>query len=141
MSRRRLVPVVLLAMTLAAPVGWAHEWHEPLDPVEEFMAEHRLHPAFQKLGRGVSNVLWGWLEVPLNIHKRFTRTDTAGSVVTGLVVGVFKGGVRTAVGVYETVTFFIPYPENFAPILPTLEYFQQPPAPPSPRRSRLLLRS
>jgi len=35
-----------------------------------------------------------------------------------------KGAVRTAVGAYETVTFFLPYPEEFAPILPTLEYYQ-----------------
>jgi hypothetical protein len=29
------------------------------------------------------------------------------------------------VGLYEAVTFFLPYPENFAPILPTLPYFEK----------------
>jgi hypothetical protein len=38
------------------------------------------------------------------------------------------------VGLYETVTFFLPYPEDFAPILPTLEYYNK-----SPGRRRLPL--
>ncbi len=80
--------------------------------------------AFEKLGRGVSNFLGGWLEIPLGIHKRYATSDTAGSLFTGTAVGAFKGLVRTGVGAYETVTFFLPYPEDFAPILPTLEYFQ-----------------
>lgn len=95
------------------------------DRVEELMGRYNLYPAFEKLGRGVANLLGGWLEVPLNIHKRFAKSDTAGSFFTGAVHGLFKGVVRTGVGAYETVTFFLPYPEHFAPILPTLEYFQQ----------------
>ena len=94
------------------------------DRVDELIGHYNLYPAFEKLGRGLANLLGGWLEVPLNIHKRFAQSDTAGSLFTGTVHGLFKGVVRTGVGAYETVTFFLPYPENFAPILPTLEYFQ-----------------
>lgn len=110
-------------------MAWAayDEPHRPppaQDRVDEAMGRYNLQPAFEKLGRGLSNVLFGWLEVPLNIDKRYAPSDTGGSVLTGTAVGLFKGLVRTGVGAYETVTFFLPYPENFAPILPTLPYFQ-----------------
>ena len=102
------------------------------DRVDEALGRYNLHPAFEKLGRGLSNTFGGWLEIPLNIHHRYAKSDTGASLATGLCYGLVKGIVRTAVGAYETVTFFLPYPENFAPILPTLEYFQQ-----SEKRERL----
>ena len=95
------------------------------DRVEEVMGRYNLHPSFAKLGRGLANFTGGWLEIPLNMHRRYSTGDTAGSLFTGAIYGVFKGLVRTSVGAYETLTFFLPYPEEFAPILPTLPYFQR----------------
>ena len=86
---------------------------------------YNVQPAMTKLGRGLSNFLLGWLEVPLNTRRYYTRKDTVGSSLAGAAVGAFKGAVRTGVGLYETVTFFLPYPEHFRPVLPTLEYFQK----------------
>ena len=97
------------------------------DRVDAVMGRYNLHPAFAKLGRGLSNVFFGWLEIPLNLHQRYSPQDTAGSLFTGAAYGIVKGFVRTGVGAYEAVTFFLPYPEQFAPILPTLEYFQRAP--------------
>ena len=97
------------------------------DPVDQAIDRFHLQPAFWKLGRGLSNILGGWLEIPLNMHRRYDPSDTVGSVLTGTAIGVFKGVVRTGVGAYETVTFWLPIPEDFAPILPTLEYFQKVP--------------
>ena len=93
------------------------------DAVEQAMGKYNMHPAFEKLGRGVSNALFGICEVPIAIQERHSDTDTVGSWFTGLGVGLFRGIARTGVGVYETCTFFLPYPEHFAPILPTLAYF------------------
>jgi putative exosortase-associated protein (TIGR04073 family) len=87
------------------------------------MGRYNLHPAFEKLGRGLANSFGGWLEIPLGIHRRFSPEDTAGSFLTGAATGLFRGVVRTGVGIYETATFFLPYPEDFRPILPTLAYF------------------
>lgn len=121
----------LVALAVAASVamstGWAAETAPPsrgTDQVDELMGRYNLNLAFEKFGRGVSNTLGGWLEIPLNVHQRYAQSDTGASFFTGAVHGVFRAAVRTTVGVYETVTFFLPYPENFAPILPTLEYFQ-----------------
>ena len=95
------------------------------DHVDDMMARYQLNPVVDKLGRGPSNLLGGWLEVPLGIHERYSTSDTAGGMLTGAVIGLCKGIVRTGVGAYETVTFFLPIPEDFAPILPTLPYFQK----------------
>lgn len=139
-QHRWLVVLVGLCAVLAASAGArADETAVAAAPagqdrVDEMMGRYNLHPAFEKLGRGASNFLGGWLEIPLNIQTHHSNSDTAGSLFTGLAHGVLKGLVRTGVGAYEMVTFFLPYPENFAPILPTLPYYRQ-----TGRREPLLL--
>ena len=128
-QRIRWAVAVLLLAGMIAPAGGSEESATavpPQDRVDEAMGRYNLHPAFAKLGRGTANTLGGWMELPLNIQQRYTERDTAGSLFTGVAYGVFKGLVRTGVGLYEVVTFFLPYPEEFAPILPTLEYFRKP---------------
>ena len=120
----------LLAASLATPLGWGEEGttstaNPPQDQVDALIGRYNLHPAFVKGGRGLENLLGGWLEIPINIDQRYSKSDTAGSLFTGLAYGIFRGLVRTGVGAYETVTFFLPYPEDFAPILPTLAYFEK----------------
>ena len=94
------------------------------DQVDQVMARYNLHPAIEKLGRGLANALLGFAEIPLGVHQRYSKEDTGTSFFSGLAIGLFKGVVRTGVGVYETVTFLLPYPEDFRPILPTLPYYQ-----------------
>jgi putative exosortase-associated protein (TIGR04073 family) len=118
--------IAVVAACVGASAAWAELPPPPAqDRVDEVMGRYNLHPAFNKLGRGVANALGGWLEIPLNIGQRMSSSDTGGSFFTGVAYGLFKGIVRTGVGVYETATFFLPYPEDFAPILPTLAYFQK----------------
>ena len=93
------------------------------DVTDRTMTQYNVYPACEKLGRGLGNVAGGWLEIPYQIGQRYTARDTAGSLVAGTFIGVIKGVVRTVVGAYETVTFWLPLPEQFAPILPTLPYF------------------
>jgi len=121
--------LLLMGACLAAH-AWA-DFESPSatgrDRVEEMLGRYNLHPAFEKLGRGASNALLGWLELPLAVDQRYSKSDVVGSTLTGVALGAFKGAVRMGVGVYEVVTFFLPYPEHFAPILPTLPYFQKTP--------------
>ena len=118
----------VLTLCIGACVAQASDEPPPpyaQDRVDELIGRYNLNPAFEKLGRGVSNLFLGWTEVPLNIDQRYSSSDIGGSFLSGTAVGLFKGLVRTGVGAYETVTFFLPYPENFAPILPTLPYLQR----------------
>ncbi len=95
------------------------------DATDRVMLQANLYPALEKLGRGLGNLVGGWLEIPYQIEQRYTRHDTAGSLFTGAGIGLVKGIVRTGVGAYETVTCWLPLPEHFAPILPTLPYFEK----------------
>ena len=64
--------------------------------------------AFTKLGRGVGNLLTGWLEIPAQIGQ----TSEADGSWAGLTIGTLKGlafGIgRTVMGAVEIVTFPLP---------------------------------
>jgi putative exosortase-associated protein (TIGR04073 family) len=70
-----------------------------------------------KLGRGILNTLTGFLEVPKRIAQVWRDTDP----ITGAVVGTIEGAgwalARTATGLYEVVTFPIPVPANYEPLM------------------------
>ena len=130
--------VLLLVCLLGLSVPYAMAQDAPAasapDRIDEMMGRYNLHPSIQKLGRGIANLFGGWLEIPLNMQSHYSESDTGGSMIVGLCYGVVRGVVRTGVGAYETVTCFIPYPEQYAPILPTLAYFNR-----AKRRERLPL--
>ena len=73
------------------------------------MADDPIH----KAGRGVVNVLTGWIEIPKQLHLG-SREDNP---VTGVAMGIGKGVsltvLRMAVGAYEAVTFALPYPRGY----------------------------
>jgi putative exosortase-associated protein (TIGR04073 family) len=67
-----------------------------------------------KMGRGLVNILTGWIELPKQIHLGSQEDNP----VTGLGRGILKGAgltvLRGGVGIYEALTFPIPYPKDFA---------------------------
>ncbi len=104
MRRKRLGHVIMLGGFLSLAVSHS--------------TAHALgHSAGDKLTRGLANTFQGILEVPRHINN---TTETQG-LLTGLTVGVGKGlgyGVlRTLVGLYEVVTFPIPVPAGYTPII------------------------
>lgn len=70
-----------------------------------------------KLGRGVTNVVTCWVEIPRNIAIEWEKTDP----VTGFVIGTVKGTgwtlARVVSGVYETVSFPFPVPADYEPLM------------------------
>ncbi len=63
---------------------------------------------FTKLGRGIGNLLTGWLEIPVQIMRTTESEGSFAGVVVGPIKGLVFGIGRTAVGVLETVTFILP---------------------------------
>ncbi|MBI4353701.1 MAG: exosortase system-associated protein, TIGR04073 family [Candidatus Omnitrophica bacterium] len=67
-----------------------------------------------KLGRGVSNVLTCWVELP----KHFSMGMQEDNPLLGIGGGVLKGTglmfTRFAVGAYEAVSFLVPFPKDYA---------------------------
>ena len=88
----------------------------------------KTYSAGDKLGRGLANVFLGFIEVPRNIHN--TTADE--SLLVGWTVGLGKGVgytvLRFLVGVYETVTFPFPLPDDYVPVYRP-EYVWQAPGP------------
>ena len=79
--------------------------------------------ALTKLGRGVANVL----TLPIALARGITEYERKDGILAGVTVGVLTGTFnvlkRIVVGMYEIVTFPIPLPEYYEPILTDPEYF------------------
>ncbi len=98
MAMTRLVrPVALLVglVGLAGPPAWAQ------DPIH-------------KMGRGVANVLTGWMELPKQIHLGRQEENPVAGFGWGLLKGAGLTVLRAGVGLYEALTFPLPYPKGFA---------------------------
>ena len=68
-----------------------------------------------KVGRGLVNVLTGWIEVPKQLHLGAQAENPVAGISQGLRKGVSLTVLRLGTGVFEAVTFPIPYPKDFAP--------------------------
>ena len=71
----------------------------------------------KKLGRGMSNVAFGWLEIPKGIQDVGDNNNFIAGLTWGPLVGIGKAVQRTAAGVYEVATFPVPVPKNFDPLV------------------------
>ena len=73
--------------------------------------------AGKKLGRGLVNVLTGWIELPKNIYNTSVQSNPFAGITVGLAKGLGMTVVRTGAGIYETATFPFPLPQDYKPIL------------------------
>lgn len=71
----------------------------------------------RKLLRGVQNIAFGFIEVPLAIGEETQLLDPFTGTFTGLVKGTGRWAGRVVVGAYETVTFPIPLPRGYKKII------------------------
>jgi len=76
--------------------------------------------SMDKLGRGVLNTALGVFEIPKQSVKRAIDTDTSYGYVSGLFVGIGYFVLRELAGVYEIVTFPIPLPAHYEPVIDPL---------------------
>ncbi|MCQ9208162.1 MAG: exosortase system-associated protein, TIGR04073 family [Omnitrophica bacterium] len=67
----------------------------------------------RKLGRGLVNTLTGVVEIPKKVILISKNDNLFMGLTWGLVKGLAVGLLRTATGVYETVTFPIPAPADY----------------------------
>jgi putative exosortase-associated protein (TIGR04073 family) len=71
----------------------------------------------RKLQRGFLNVALSPIEISTELSKEVHNDTLPPSWVAGLGRGSFYAVGRALVGVYEIVTFPIPYPANYKPVL------------------------
>ena len=90
-----LTGLVMASSLSAAGTAWAQ------DPIH-------------KMGRGVVNVLTGWIEIPKYVHRGGQARNPITGMGHGLLTGASLTLLRAGLGLFEAVTFPIPYPKHFA---------------------------
>jgi putative exosortase-associated protein (TIGR04073 family) len=58
-----------------------------------------------QLGRGLSNILFGWIELGRNMIRVSKEEGDASGFTKGTGLGLWRMGIREVVGVFELVTF------------------------------------
>jgi len=100
-----LTAVALATMFFVTSEGWTRE-----GPYYETSLATRMT---RKLIRGTANVVFGWCEIPRNIHIEIENLDPFTGTAVGLIHGTGQGVVRTGWGIWEVVTFPIPIPSEY----------------------------
>ena len=69
--------------------------------------------ALRKFGRGISNLTWGWTDLPMTIHHENVMWGPAAAYTHGIVKGSWRVISRTAIGIWEVASFPIPWPDGY----------------------------
>jgi putative exosortase-associated protein (TIGR04073 family) len=89
------------------------------DPYGELPQPTGIEKSLTKLGRGLSNILLGWAEIPVTFDRGVRRGKPLGYLLgVAPVMGTARAFMRTTTGVFEVVTFpFSDREVNYEPIL------------------------
>ncbi len=72
----------------------------------------------RKLGRGVSNMFFGWSEVPVQIARVNNDEGNAAAASYGVLRGTGRAFARFGVGFYEGILWPFPiYKDSYRPVL------------------------
>ena len=104
--KAKLLTILLLTFTLSASFATAGTDDPPTN-----------HNALRKLGRGFANVLFGFIEIPNQYTKAVSEHGGSAGVTYGVPKGFARWIGREFVGVFEIVTFPIPAPAGYKPIM------------------------
>ena len=96
-----MVAMVMAAFVWATPTAAQH-----YDPTQEIQNPTGLEKGMTKLGRGLSNVLFGWAEIPVTFDQKLKEGKSLQYLVGVVpVLGTTRAVMRTGTGVFEMVTF------------------------------------
>ena len=107
--------VVLSAVFLSSSFAYAQSYDPDQDLPKPTMLQKRLN----KMGRGLSNFLFGWTEIPVTWNTKMKQGKPLTYLLTTApILGASKGVMRMGTGVYEFFTFYFRNPGgDFEPIL------------------------
>ena len=110
------VAIVLMAAVVCAVLPVQAQSY---DPDQEIIPPTGFEKRLTKLGRGLSNILFGWTEIPITFDEKL-KAGKPLQYLLGVapVIGTTRAVLRTSIGVFEMVTF--PYSDlevNYEPIL------------------------
>jgi len=76
------------------------------------------HGPTRKLGRGLSNMVFGWTEIPVTIAKTNTDEGNSAAAGYGVIRGTGRAFARFGVGLYEVLLW--PFPVDKGTYFPIL---------------------
>jgi len=105
-NRRAWVRVLSIAIIAAFVLQSMPLMAQHYDPDEDLPRKTGMEKSLTKLGRGISNVLFGWAEIPLTFDKNLKKGKPLGYLVgVAPVLGLARAAMRTSTGVIEMVSF------------------------------------
>lgn len=115
MAKKVILLMVLFSICFQPLLAFAQEYN----PDEDLPKPTRFEKSLTKLGRGLSNIMFGWAEIPLTFDKKLKEGKPFGYLFgVAPVLGTARAVMRTGTGVFEAVTFPVTDKEvNFQPIL------------------------
>ncbi|HNV86772.1 MAG TPA: exosortase system-associated protein, TIGR04073 family [Candidatus Omnitrophota bacterium] len=93
--------------------------------VEKTQKEYQVGDKFL---RGLANILTSPLEVPINVQNMTEEQGVLVGWTGGMAKGIGMTALRIIVGAYEVITFPIPIPADYKPVIEP-EYVWQTPGP------------
>lgn len=110
-----LAGLLILAFSLSSTVATAQSY----DPDQDLQQPSVFEKRIEKLGRGLSNIFFGWTEIPVTWHMKMKQGKPLTYLLsTAPVMGGVRAFMRTGIGVYETFTFPVDTGDrNYEPIL------------------------
>ena len=101
----RAIAIVVMA-ALLLPVAAIGQDRITYDPEDEIPAATGVERALTKLGRGLSNIMLGWAEIPVTFDQKLKQGKPLGYLLGVVpVLGTARAVMRTTTGVFEAVTF------------------------------------
>lgn len=70
-----------------------------------------------KLFRGMVNAVTGWMEIPKQMIQTSEKEGLGVGLSWGFIKGIGWAVGRSVAGSYEIVTFPLPVPENYRPVM------------------------
>jgi putative exosortase-associated protein (TIGR04073 family) len=106
-SKRQILVVALVGILMIALIVLAGPvLAQSYDPDEDFPRATGVEKALTKLGRGLSNIMFGWAEIPVTFDKNLKKGKPLGYLLgVAPVLGTARAVMRTSTGVYEVVSF------------------------------------
>lgn len=108
MSVRQQGWMVMTSVVLAVAVLFASvpALAQSYDPSDDLPKPTGFEKSLTKLGRGISNVVLGWAEIPVMFDKKLKQGKPLGYLVGVVpVLGSARAVMRTTTGVFEVVSF------------------------------------
>lgn len=105
-QKRRWTKIFAVALIAVLAFDTTVVLAQSYDPQQAIQKPTLLEKRLTKLGRGLSNILFGWAEIPLTFDKKMKQGKPLTYLVAVVpVLGTTKAFMRTGIGIYEVFTF------------------------------------